>query len=48
MVTRISFQGKKTKDGKSKMSKVGNAELHLTEKSRAGEWTQKGPDWRAH
>lgn len=30
------------------MSKVGNAELHLTEKSRAEESTQKGPDWYAH
>ena len=45
---RISFQGKKRKDEKSRRSKVDNAELHLTEKSRAGEWIQKGPDWHTH
>lgn len=33
---------------KSRKSKVDNAEIHLTEKSRAGEWTQKVPDWHAH
>lgn len=48
MLGRISFQGKKRKDVKRRMSKVDKAESHITEKSRAGEWTQKGPDWHAH